>query len=206
MNILIFDYDGVIADSLAFFMPKVIAACKKNGSEKVNTKNDFLQLFDGNLYERLIESGISKEKLPNMLKDFQAGFKELSTIKLFNGIKEMLEKLSKKNKLFIITSNLTNIIEESLKLKNLNYFEEVIGADKEISKVKKIETIKAKFKNCNIFYIGDTKGDIIEGKQSNVKTIAVTWGWHSKDRLEEENPDFIVDSPNELVLLFENSI
>ena len=89
-----------------------------------------------------------------------------------------------------------------MRLKNIDYFEEVVGADKETSKVKKIEAIKSKFKGNKYFYIGDTKGDIIEGRKASVKTIAVTWGWHSEDKLKKENPDFIVHSPIELVKLF----
>ena len=50
-NILIFDNDGVIADSLEIFMKTVINTCKKHGSNQVNTKEDFLNLFNGNLYE-----------------------------------------------------------------------------------------------------------------------------------------------------------
>ena len=115
----------------------------------------------------------------------------------------MLENLSKNNIVIIITSNLTNVVKESLKLKNINYFEEVIGADKETSKVKKIESIKLRYKDNDYFYIGDTKGDIIEGRKAGVKTIAVTWGWHSEEKLKEENPDFIVHTPEELVNLLE---
>lgn len=204
-NVLIFDYDGVIADSLEIFMKKVIAACKKYGSNQVNTKEDFLNLFDGNLYENLIEQGISKEIIPKMMGDFQMGPEEQSKINLFNGVMEMLQKLSKRNKIIIVTSNITGVVESSLKLKNIDYFEEVIGADKETSKVKKIEAVKSMYNGNNYFYIGDTKGDIIEGRKAGVKTIAVAWGWHSEKKLKEEKPDFIVHTPQELVDLFKNS-
>ena len=85
-NVLIFDYDGVIADSLEIFMKKVIAACIKHGSNKVNTKEDFLNLFDDNLYVSLIKRGISKETIPKLIEDFQIGLKEQKKIKLFNGV------------------------------------------------------------------------------------------------------------------------
>ena len=202
-NVLIFDYDGVIADSLEIFMEKVISACIKHGSNQVNTKEDFLNLFNDNLYVSLIERGISKETIPKLIEDFQIGLKEQKKIKLFNEIKEMLVKLSKHNKIIIITSNVTKVVEESLKLKNIDCFEEVIGADKETSKVKKIESIKSRYKDNDYFYIGDTKGDVIEGRKAKVKTIAVTWGWHSEEKLKEEKPDFIVHNPQELVDLFE---
>ncbi len=194
----------MIADSLEIFMKKVITACKKHGSSQITTKEDFLNLFDDNLYASLIERGISKETIPKLIEDFQIGLEEQRKIKLFNGIKEMLIKLAKNNKVIIITSNVTKVVEESLKLKNIDCFEEVIGADKETSKVKKIEAVKFKYKNNEYFYIGDTKGDIIEGRKAGIKTIAVTWGWHGEKKLKEEKPDFIVHSPQELLELFKN--
>jgi phosphoglycolate phosphatase len=202
MNILIFDYDGVIVDSLDVFMDKTILACKNNGSNQVNNKVDFLELFDGNLYDKLIEKGIPKQNITKLMNEFNIDPKEQELIRPFKGIENMLKILSRKNKLFIITSNLTNIIKNSLKNNNIEFFEKVLGADIHTSKVKKIEKIKARYKDENIFYIGDTKGDMIEGKKAKVKTIAVTWGWHSKDKLARQNPDYIVDSPDDLIKLF----
>lgn len=206
MNILLFDYDGVIVDSLEVFMERVISTCKRYGSHNIHSKEDFLNLFNGNFYEKLLESGIPEDKFPRMILDFQTGLEEQKNIKLFDGIREMLEKLSKENRLIIITSNSTRVIEESLELKNITCFEEILGADKETSKVKKIEMMKSKHEGCSLYYIGDTRGDILEGKKAGIKTIAVTWGWHSRDQLREEQPDLMVDSPQTLVNFFERPV
>ena len=44
-------------------------------------------------------------------------------------------------------------------------------------------------------------GDIVEGRQVGVGTIAVTWGWHSRKRLEAASPDRLVTTPAELLAL-----
>jgi phosphoglycolate phosphatase len=49
------------------------------------------------------------------------------------------------------------------------------------------------------FYIGDTVGDIKEARAAGVWTVAVTWGWHSRERLLAARPDFLVDTPEELL-------
>lgn len=41
MNLLIFDYDGVIVDSLKIFMENFILACKKEGVNEIANKRDF---------------------------------------------------------------------------------------------------------------------------------------------------------------------
>ena len=44
-------------------------------------------------------------------------------------------------------------------------------------------------------YVGDEDRDIIASKKVNIKTIAVTWGFNSKEKLSREKPDYLVDSP-----------
>jgi phosphoglycolate phosphatase len=49
------------------------------------------------------------------------------------------------------------------------------------------------------FYIGDTTGDIVEAWAAGVRTVTVTWGWHSRERLVAARPDFLVDTPEGLL-------
>ena len=123
-------------------------------------------------------------------------------IKPFNGIADVLNDLSKENKLFIVTSNETQVVEKYLKSQNLFYFfKEIYGSDKGASKIEKIIKIKEGNPGFNYFYVGDTQGDILEGKKSGVKTVAVTWGWHKKEQLKEVSPDFLIDKPSDFLKL-----
>jgi phosphoglycolate phosphatase len=45
----------------------------------------------------------------------------------------------------------------------------------------------------------DTAGDVREAREAGVKTVAVTWGWHPRSRLERALPDVIIDDPNKLL-------
>jgi len=40
-----------------------------------------------------------------------------------------------------------------------------------------------------------------EGRQAGVKTVAVTWGWHSREKLAATGPDYLLDRPEELLKL-----
>ncbi len=46
--------------------------------------------------------------------------------------------------------------------------------------------------------IGDTSADILAGKNAGIKTIGVTYGFHSR-RVIEANPDYIVDTIPEVL-------
>jgi len=199
MNLLIFDYDGVIVDSLKIFMENFILACKKEGVNEIANKRDFLELFEGNMYDSMARKGMSREKILHIVYAMRdAIIKNQDNINLFDGVAEAIKELSVNNKLAVVTSNETAIVKKFLKDRNIDYFEEIIGSDKEASKVKKIKWLKEEFPGHDYYFIGDTVGDIIEGRMAGAKTVAVTWGWHSESKLMEVSPDYIFRSPKEL--------
>lgn len=203
-KIIIFDYDGVIVDSLDVYEKAVILAFNKNGFNQINSRESFLALFDGNFFESAVKIGIPAEKMPAIIKELEPNLLSLrKDLKLFDGMREVLSELAKKHKIYIATSNLTNVVKAYLESQNIAGFEDIIGADKEKSKVKKIENIKEKHPDSEIFYVGDTKGDMIEGNLAGAKTIAVAWGWHDISRLKEGKPDYMVEKPSDLLLIVE---
>lgn len=48
-------------------------------------------------------------------------------------------------------------------------------------------------------YIGDSDVDIITGKAAGLHTAGVSWGFRGREELEKERPDFIFDTPGELL-------
>ena len=46
----------------------------------------------------------------------------------------------------------------------------------------------------HVIKIGDTEMDIKEGKNAGCKTVGVLSGAHSKEQLNNQKPDFIVDN------------
>ena len=42
-------------------------------------------------------------------------------------------------------------------------------------------------------------GIIFMKQKANIKTIAVTWGFNTKEKLSKENPDYLADSPMHLL-------
>jgi phosphoglycolate phosphatase len=84
-----------------------------------------------------------------------------------------------------------------------SYFQDIFGSDFRFSKKEKIDYALAKYRIARerAFYIGDTAGDILEARAAGVRSVAVTWGWHSRERLAAVNPDYLVDTPEGLLTL-----
>ncbi len=116
-------------------------------------------------------------------------------------IKDVVLNLSQKFLLFIVSSTNTNPIRAFLKQNNLeNCFREIYGNDVHASKVEKIGILLKQYtldpKDC--LFITDTVGDIREARKCNVDSVAVTWGYHSREMLEREKPVAVVDRSEEL--------
>lgn len=202
-SLIMFDYDGVIVDSFEIHAKCFIRACRENGYLGINTKEELLNLYEGNVYKGLLERGLSANLIDKILEDYEKMQREyLHQIQLFPGMKECLAELEAVHKIYIITSNISQAVVQVLNSKGIKYFQEVLGADKEKSKVKKIKNLSGIYANMEPYFIGDTKGDIYEGKEAGVKTIGAAWGWHGRDRLAEADPDYIVQFPEDLVILF----
>ena len=47
-------------------------------------------------------------------------------------------------------------------------------------------------------FITDTLGDIIESNKVGIKSVGVTWGYHTKENLSKGNPFFIAENFDDL--------
>ena len=199
-----FDYDGVIADSQQILFENFKKACLANHYQVFDSMESFLDMFDKNFYESLMDRGVPAEDITMICKSMDKNLALCKTPeKFFPDTPEMLSELALNNIVIIITSSISRAVEQNLRENSINCVRDVIGAEKETNKVKKITSSMREYPNSSYFYIGDTKGDIIEGRKAAVKTIGVSWGWHGRQKLLQANPDYLVDTPAELLAIFE---
>ena len=201
--VLMFDFDGVIADSLDVFFEEFTSTCAEMGFTKLNSKEAFLQLFETNMIEGLVRAGFSRWRFWRLARKFKPRlFAASQRIRPFLGMPILLNTLTTRFPVYIITSNVSEAIEQFLHTQGIGGIRDVLGADKETSKVKKIKRVLRNHRGATPFYIGDTKGDMLEAHAAGVRTVAVTWGWHNERLLSEGQPDYIVRSIADLKGLF----
>ena len=201
MQLLIFDFDGVLVDSLDVYEKTVTDCLKVINQPLTRGREEFLELFEGNFYESLVQKGVDLGKFVAASEDIlsKVNFAEM---KPFDAIRPVLRELVKNHSMIVISSNDTPTITEALRLCDFNgIFSEVLGSDFMLSKKDKILHVIEKYNATlqDIYYIGDTTGDIKEGKQAGVKTVGVTWGWHSKEKMAASQPDYLFDQPEDLL-------
>ena len=59
-----------------------------------------------------------------------------------------------------------------------------------------MQAFGADAKDC--VYVGDTDTDMLTGRNANLYTIGVLWGFRGREELERFGADAIVSTPNEL--------
>jgi phosphoglycolate phosphatase len=206
MKLFLFDFDGVLVDSLDVYEKTVTLCLKKMNKPLTRGRQEFLELFEGNFYESLVKKGVDLNEFMKASVDILAQV-NLKDIKPITAVVPVVGELHKKHTLIVVSSNESSSIKESLELFHYNgYFQEILGSDFMLSKKEKILYAIKKYHVApqDIYYIGDTTGDIKEGREAGVKTVGVTWGWHSKEKMASAKPDYLFDTPQELLQLNEN--
>lgn len=203
MKLFLFDFDGVLADSLEVY-EKTVKACLHDIKQPIiQSREEFLELFDDNFYASLGKKGIPLNAFMKAAEGILAQVK-IKDMKPFPNVEPVIKKLHENHCLIVVSSNDFASIKEALDHFHYDgYFKDILGSDFMFSKKEKILYAAKKYRAdlTDIYYIGDTTGDIKEGKQAGVQTVGVTWGWHSKEKLAAVQPDYLFDDPRDLLQL-----
>ena len=201
-KVIIFDFDGTLADTIDILLSITNRLSAEFGFKSA-TKEELAQLSNLNSWQILQYSGISIFKFPLLIRRLKAELhSEVPHIQLFPGIKEVLLELKKRGfQLGIITSNSRENVLGALEKNGLQdtftfiYSGSTFGKHKVINKWLKIENINPE----EVAYVGDEIRDIDAAKKTGIKVIAVGWGFNSQEALAAQNPNFLIERPQELI-------
>lgn len=198
-KIILFDFDGVIADSfdLVFEVNKII-------DRNIVNENDFRRLFDGNIYDHITKGALVKKEAAERIgkEFFKIYIPRMKEVKIVPGMEKVITELSKRYILLIISSTIASPINEFLKNHGVqSYFDEIVKGD--VYHTDKVERIKMVFekyqaepKDC--VFVTDTLGDMKEASSVGVSSIGVTWGFQEKENLLKGKPFKIVEKPEDI--------
>jgi len=200
MKTLLFDFDGTLVDSYHLLIRCANQLNKRYGYAKIV---DSESLRNKTMRQVIKEDlHISRYAVLFFARNMKSLFKKhIPDIKLHHELLPVLQQLSKQFHLAILSSNRQKIIQDTLAKNQVSCFAEIssnsslFGKDKTIKKFIK----KHWLHTDDVIYIGDEIRDIEACKKIWVKIIAVSWGFNSKEALHKYNPDYLVDTPQELL-------
>jgi phosphoglycolate phosphatase len=199
--LVIFDFDGTVADSFAESLaaynrvaPKLhlrrVAEAEVPGLRRINA---------GQLMTAL---GIPMWKLPRLMIAVRADLMDhFDAVAPVPGIGAAVRALAKTGyRLAIVTSNSKANVYAFIARHDLNVFGTVVAGASIFGKATRLKRLlKAAGTDVSTsVYIGDTNPDVRAAREAGTSAIAVTWGFSSREPLAEEVPDALLDSPDEL--------
>lgn len=204
-----FDYDGVIVDSLARVIRMAREAQASLGLGRAPTEEDLRSLENLTFVDFALRIGIPRSSLPafgSILLGLQR--REDSPPPLFPGMREVLREIGGRCPMAVITASITAEVQKVLKAHALlDCFSMLLDGQDPRPKSEKLNPARAHFgaEPQETYMVGDARSDIQQGKQAGVRTVAVTWGYQSRETLRAEQPDFLIDSPSELLTILSPS-
>src|SRR4051812_17545147 len=131
-NYILFDFDGVIIDSLGAAMEVKKLMCPGT------TEEAYLKGFEGNINDWKNSETTHTAECRHDLNFFEEYIPRLMKANLTTGIKEAIAELSKTYMLIIISSTISAPIRDVLEKHDLaTYFTEIMGNDVHKSKIEK---------------------------------------------------------------------
>ena len=196
-KLVMFDFDGVIADSWAVQKPVFVEAMRAHGLHDYASADAFNAIMDANWFDGLSAAGVPEHVITAMDETWGA-----QTPDLFPGMPEVIERLAEVHVVLVITSAGTEGVSRILKAHDVAGVTDVLGGDLEPSKARKIRDAHRLYgESLEPWYVCDTVGDVIEAREAGAGVIGTAWGWHGEERLLASKPDWIARHPFDLLEL-----
>jgi phosphoglycolate phosphatase len=207
VKVILLDLDGTVVDSKEAYLEAVKTAFAALGQkvEAFEVAVEIPKRLEQNLPINDLVKGIDTQKFLDLY--LKAYYKATATkSKPMPKIAETLAKLSRKAALALITMRYVpkeNVIKELENFGLAKYFQHVITALYTHTPKPSPEALikcakKFGVQPCECLVVGDSVADIKAGKNAGAKTVAVLSGIFSREELEKEKPDLILENVDKL--------
>lgn len=207
MAIILFDFDGVLADTLEDALNFGREAAAQVGFERNPTPADLDALDTMAVPDYGRQLQIPAQHIDEFVDHYLQMFtQKTSPPESFSGMAHVVAQAAKHHTVAIITGNTTPTVKAFLKKLGLqDHVKLVIGVEHKVPRAEKIRMALRElgYTHEPIYMIGDSLSDIRAARETSVKSVAVGWGHQSLERLKSANPDYLVNSPQELLELIE---
>lgn len=207
MALIIFDFDGVLADTLDDLVSIAQAVCEELGIDRIVTPADLDSLEIMSFVGFGRQLGIPPHMIDEFVnRCFERFVQGPRPIRIFEGMKQIVGQLAKNHTIAIVTGNTTQTVENFLDAHDLRKdVGTIFAVDQPGSKPEKILSAQRQLAGDGeqVYIVGDAVSDIRAAREASVKSIAVSWGHQSLIKLMGAKPDHLVHSPRELLELLD---
>ena len=203
--VVLFDLDGTIVDSgwmiLASYRHATTTVLGRDFPDEVLLAN----VGAGDLEEQMREFDLEKaDELAKAYREFYAPLH--SELQAFPGMLELLRKLDDEDRqVGIVSAKRRDIVKLATDALGFgDRLDVVVGSDEAPRGKPHPDQILVALERLgaepdHTAYVGDAPFDVAAAKAAGVHAVGVTWGGiHTRERMETEGPDAVVDTAEEL--------
>src|ERR1051326_4915477 len=186
-KLIIFDFDGTLADSSPVILPAFKETFKKFGIKETNSQK--LKATIGHTLIGIYKNtyGLKGKQLAQaLIYHRQMVFKRRKSYRLYPGVRQTLLTLKKSGVLLAIATTRLNKVAKTLpKMLNIDFFDHIEGmTNKQVSSDKQIllKKIVKRYSNIpksQILIVGDRNVDILAAKKTGAHSAAALYGFGS---------------------------
>lgn len=208
-RIVIFDFDGVLTDTMPEMLRFSDQVCAELGYPRQTTPADLHGLPRMGFDHLARQLGIPEELVPQYVHKILECFDQQPiTYSLFEGMREVILDLANDSVLAIVSGNLQRVIRRFLEKHQVAHcFWQIAGIDQPGNKREKIQAIRQTVSlSLPTVMIGDAVSDIQAAREAGAVSIAVSWGHQDRNKLLEAQPDFIADHPRDILTFIQTNL
>lgn len=207
---IIFDLDGTLVDSLHDISDAMNTVL--TGLNYPTHTYDTYQYFIGSGLRNLVSKALpvtnnSDEQIEICFECMVNEYREMCTVKTkpYDGIVELLEKLTSQNIKMAVFSNKADELTKKIASEIFpDYFDKAVGlSTEELKKPNPFEAVEIS-KNWNlkpeeILFVGDSDIDMQTALNANMFPVGVTWGYRTEEELKSSGAKVVINTASELI-------
>jgi phosphoglycolate phosphatase len=209
-NVVVFDFDGVLADTLDEMLHIARLVCESMGYPCEPSPADLNALNRMEFVELGRQLGIPEPRVDEFVeRTFRLFSARPAPPRIFPGMRDVVLALAGATKIGILTGNTFQVVDRFLETNELSAaIDVVMSADAPGNRSMKLERIVSQLgqPQGKKYLVGDAVSDVLVAHERSVTSVAVTWGHQSEAKLLSVKPDFLVHTPQELLcILLDNN-
>ncbi len=201
-RLIIFDFDGTLADSAAWFAGTLNGVARRYGFRQIDVA-EMAQLRSQPSREIMRRLGLRPWKLPFIAAHMRKLAAEAaSSITLFPGVADMLRRLAGRGvKLAIVSSNSEATVRKVLGPDLAGLVTHYGCGASVFGKAAKFREIirKSSIAEADVLSVGDEVRDIEAARKVRLATGAVTWGYATAEILRAQRPSALFETTDDVL-------
>lgn len=206
-KIVIFDFDGVAADSAPFYCERYgIVAKMFNKHYPVKNIDDFKKWYDSAWENNYKNLGLSEEEIKIAVTKVRKKA-DYSDVPIFDGFKDALKLINSRYLTSFASCTDSNVIKKKLTdegmINDIGFISGGEGHGSYKEEIIKYALNHFGMKPEQAVMVGDTEMDIISSAACGIRSIGTAYGWNTDERLIKAGASYIAYKPSDLPELIE---